>query len=115
MQVRLLEVLDEGDDQCALGEEDARYPLNDGDGLMGESEFKIGFRDEGGGVEFLERLRNALGLRTREAPSFEFLDDAVGVDHQCLHTPSVYHLTSCLQGVALLRTFNDFSTPSRMH
>jgi hypothetical protein len=100
MTVRLLEVLDEGDDQCALCEEYARYPLDDGDGLMSECEFKIGFRDEGGGVEFFERFSDAFGLRPREAPLFEFLDDAVGVDHQFLHKPSVYHPRIALQGNA---------------
>jgi len=77
---------------CALGEKDARYPLDDGDGLMGECELKIRFRDEGGGVELFEGFGDAFGLRARKAPLFEFLDDAVGIDNQCLHMSSVYHV-----------------------
>ena len=38
-------------------------------------------RDEGGGIEFFPRLRDAFVLRA----VFEFLDDAVGVDGQRLH------------------------------
>jgi hypothetical protein len=91
----LLEVLDEGDDECALGEEHARHPLDHGHSLVAHCELqclhcvvKIGFGGEGRGVEFFQGLGDAFGLCARETPLFEFLDDAVRVDDQCLHTPS---------------------------
>jgi hypothetical protein len=37
-------------------------------------------------------------LRARKASPFEFLDDAVGVYHQCLHRWSVYHSSFLRQG-----------------
>ena len=83
----------------------AGHPLDDGYGLISHRELKrlhcileISLRSEGRGVEFLESFRDAFGLRAGEASGFEFLDDAVGVDHQCLHISSVYQLTATLQG-----------------
>ena len=37
-------------------------------------------------IEFLEGFGDALGLRARKAPLFEFFDDAGGVDHQGLYS-----------------------------
>ena len=91
VETGLLEVLDEGDDESALREENARHPLDDGYGLIGECEFEIGFCDDACRVEFFQGFGDALGLRTRKASLFKFLYDAVGIDNECLHTSSEYH------------------------
>jgi hypothetical protein len=44
---------------------DTGYPFNDGDGLIRERDLEIGFRDEGGGVEFPQRLSDALSPAAR--------------------------------------------------
>jgi hypothetical protein len=62
----LLEVLDEGDDECALSEEHARHPFDEPELEIFELVLEIIFGGESGGVEFLERFRNALGLRAGE-------------------------------------------------
>jgi hypothetical protein len=64
--------LDEGDDEGALGEKDAGYPL-DGYRLIGEPDLEVGFCDQSGGVEFFEGLGDAFGLRARETPLLVFL------------------------------------------
>jgi hypothetical protein len=52
---------------------------------------------EGGRIQLFERLGDAFGLCAREASLFEFLDEAIGVDDQCLHRPSVYRPSVFLQ------------------
>jgi hypothetical protein len=100
---RLLEVLDEGDDQRALGEEHSGNPLDEPELEI----FEIGFRGECRGVQFLEGLGDAFGLRAREASGFEFLDDAVRVDHERLHMSSFYHLPAGSQGAPNRRCQGD--------
>jgi hypothetical protein len=68
---------------------------------------EIGFRSKVGGVELFQRVGDAFGLRAREAPLFEFIDDAVGVDHQCLHISSVYQRSGCLQEQAFRRCHQE--------
>ena len=64
---RLFEVLDESDNESALGEEDFGCPFDHGYRLIGEPDLEINFRDEGGGVEFFQGLSDAFSLRAREA------------------------------------------------
>ena len=74
----LLEVLDESDDEGALGQQHRCHPLEHCDGLIGEGNSEICLRHKGRAVEFFERVGDAFGLRARETPLFEFLDAAAG-------------------------------------
>jgi hypothetical protein len=87
----LVQELEQGD--CESGRAEA---VRDEDAaeIFVETKFEsgqIGLCGEGRGVEFLVRFRDAFGLCAGEAPLFEFLDDAVRVYHERLHTTSVYH------------------------
>jgi hypothetical protein len=77
----LLEVLDEG----ASSDEHSGNPLHEPKLEI----FEVGFRGQGGDVEFFQGLRDAFGLRAGEASLFEFFDDAVRVDHERRYAVSV--------------------------
>ena len=82
----LLEVLDEGDDESALREKHSGNPLNEPELEI----FEVGFRSQGGDVKLFEGFGDTFRLRVGKSSLFELLDDAVRVDHQGLHTSSVY-------------------------
>ena len=77
----LLEVLDEG----ASSEEHSGNPLHEPKLEI----FEVGFRGQGGDIEFFQCLGDAFGLRAGEASLFEFFDDAVRVDHERRYAVSV--------------------------
>ena len=70
-----------------------------------EAEFEvleITFGGEAGSIEFFERFGDAFCLRTRKATLLQFLNDAVGVEHQGLHRLSVYQLIARWQVVEFM-------------
>jgi hypothetical protein len=103
--MRLLEVLDERDDQGALSDEDTGHPRDQSDSLIAHCDLErldclveIGFGGEGRRIQFFEGFGDAFGLRAGKAALFELLDDAVRVNHERLHMRSVYHLDVGSQG-----------------
>ena len=81
----LLEVLDQGDDQCALGEKHPSNPLDEPELEI----FEIGFRGQGGDVQFFQGLRNPFGLGAEKPRCSSFLTmpfvsmTSVCIDGQC--------------------------------
>ena len=77
---QLLEVLDEGDDECALREQHAGHPGQERDRLPCERKLQIELGGELFRIQFFEGFGDALGLRAGKTALLEFSDDAVGID-----------------------------------